>query len=145
MIGLARAHIAVAIRESAIDHERVERVGRRLDAWLAWVQDILFNLERMLPTTEADISALERAIDEAKGELAPLAQLIHPGGTPAAAALRVARSLALRKGEEVHALGGLYLTRLPDALFVWARWINWACGEIETPWVSTAQPPAAHR
>jgi cob(I)alamin adenosyltransferase len=135
MIGLARAHIAVALRESAIDHERVERVGRRLEAWLAWVQDVLFTIEGMPSATEADVAALERAILEAEDDLTPLTRSILPGGSPAGAALHVARALARRAEQFV----------IAEALFVWARWINWACGEPETPSTVATAPPAAHR
>jgi cob(I)alamin adenosyltransferase len=164
VIGLARAHISTALRSSAIDQERVERVGRRLDAWLAWVQDVLFNVGSDLATlpadrrpgmpqiTQADIDALERAIDEAQTELTPLANFIHPGGGPAGATLQLARTVARRaerlvvsltETEEIHSLVVLYLNRLSDALFVWARWINWASSEPEALWVAETQAPKA--
>jgi cob(I)alamin adenosyltransferase len=164
VIGLARAHLHVMLRSSAIDQERMERVGRRLDAWLAWVQDVLFNVGSDLATlpenrrpgmplvTQADIDALERAIDEAQTELTPLANFIHPGGDTAGATLQLARTVARRaerlvvalaETEDIHPLVVLYLNRLSDALFVWARWINWAVNAPEALWVAETQPPKA--
>jgi len=164
VVGLVRAHIASTLRSSSIDMERVDRVGRRLDAWLAWVQDALFNIGSDLATlpenrwegmpliTQADVDALERAIDEAQAELTPLANFIHPSGSTAGATLHIARTVARRAErllvdlydvDQINPLVLLYVNRLSDALFVWARWINWALNEPEALWVAETQPPKA--
>ncbi|HEY5426336.1 MAG TPA: ATP:cob(I)alamin adenosyltransferase, partial [Candidatus Tumulicola sp.] len=82
-IGAARA----ALRPLRKDSAR----AARLDAWLAWTQDVLFNLGSELATlagdrwanmpltTAADATALERAIDEAQPDLPPLDAFILPG------------------------------------------------------------------
>ncbi len=163
IIGLARAHIAIALRSSAIDKEMTERVGRRLDAWLAWTQDILFNIGSDLATlpqdrwadmplvSQADINAIERAIDEAQEDLTPLANFIHPSGTEAGATLHIARTVARRaermlvelaEVDEITPSVLLFVNRLSDALFVWSRWINKALGEPEALWNKDATPPA---
>lgn len=135
----------------------------RLDAWLAWTQDALFNLGCDLATlprdrrkgmplvTAADATALERAIDEAERDLAPLANFIHPGGSLAGAYLHLARTVCRRAerylvtlldGEPgVSAETLLYLNRLSDALFVWSRWINDDLGEPEYRWNPSSVPP----
>jgi len=81
-IGVARA----ALRPSLSTVER----AARLDEWLAWTQDALFNLGSDLATPlpergqnalrigEADAQALERAIDAAENDLPALANFIHP-------------------------------------------------------------------
>jgi cob(I)alamin adenosyltransferase len=138
--------------------------ARELDGWLAWTQDVLFNLGTDLATlpgdrwqdmplvSEADASALERAIDTAQRDLAPLNTFIHPGGSLPGAYLHLARTVCRRAERLLVTLrdeeGGIsaetlrYLNRLSDALFVWARWINDALGETECRWNPKTAPPA---
>ncbi|HEX3670847.1 MAG TPA: cob(I)yrinic acid a,c-diamide adenosyltransferase [Candidatus Cybelea sp.] len=154
-IGVARA----TLRASVSAHPR----ARRLDAWLAWAQDGLFNLGSelaMLPKDrrdgqagirDTDVHALERAIDEATQDLPPLSNFIHPGGSVPGAQLHLARTVcrraerllvALIDDEEPAADEALrYLNRLSDALFVWARWINDALGIPEHLWNHSGRPP----
>ena len=154
-IGLART----AMRPR-LDDERV----RRLDAWLAWTQDALFNLGAQLATPEnkrwenmplispGDAEALERSIDEAQSDLEPLANFIHPGGSFPGAHLHVARTVCRRaerllvtlrdREPEISADCVRYVNRLSDALFVWARWINHRLNETEHLWNARTQPPA---
>lgn len=78
---------------------------------------------------------LERAIDEHNAALAPLTSFVLPGGSEAAAALHVARTVVRRAEREVVALmeaEGVrtnpetvrYLNRLSDLLFVLGRVAN---------------------
>ena len=154
-LGIARA----ALRPLLSD---LVRAGR-LDSWLAWTQDVLFNLGSELATPppqrreggiairESDVEALERAIDEADDALAPLTSFIHPGGSLPGAHLHFARTICRRAerllitlcereqddvGEPLR-----YLNRLSDALFVWARSINAALGIPEHPWNKSSRPP----
>ncbi|MBV8372710.1 MAG: cob(I)yrinic acid a,c-diamide adenosyltransferase [Candidatus Eremiobacteraeota bacterium] len=135
----------------------------RLDAWLAWTQNVLFNLGSELATLTADrrdgmphlgavdAAALERAIDEAEPDLAPLNAFILPGGSAAGAQLHVARTICrraervlvtLRKADNSISHDALrYVNRLSDALFVWSRWINDANGESEHTWNPASAPP----
>ena len=153
IIGLART--ALKARAS------LER-AQSLDAWLAWTQDTLFNLGSDLATltadrragapvvTDADVLALERAIDAAQAELPPLTQFIHPGGSMPGAFLHQARTVcrraerlmvALSLAEPISPAALTYVNRLSDALFVWARWINAGFGEPEHAWNPRAAPP----
>ena len=157
-IGLARTALAEAAREPAAARER----AAELDAWLAWTQDVLFNLGSDLATlpadrwkdmplvTAEDAAALERAIDRAQRDLPPLANFIHPGGAYAGAFLHQARTIARRAerllvtlaSEESVSVEALrYVNRLSDALFVWSRWINDALGRPEHLWNARTQPP----
>jgi cob(I)alamin adenosyltransferase len=88
-------------------------------------------------------SELERWIDEAEGELEPLTSFIVPGGSQAGAGLHLARTVcrraeravvALAREVEVQPLVTVYLNRLSDLLFVWARLVNRQAGQEETPW-----------
>jgi len=161
-IGIARAALADVRRSRALDEERAVEVAAQLDAWLAWTQDVLFNLGSDLATppdkrrdgmprvTEADSTALERAIDTAQKDLQPLPNFIHPGGSHAGAHLHVARTIARRlerilvafgEQEDVEPAVRRYVNRLSDALFVWARWINHALATEEHLWVAESRPP----
>ncbi len=138
----------------------------RLDAWLAWTQDVLFNLGSELATMAGDrwdgmpligadeVAALERAIDEAEPDLTPLDTFVLPGGSPAGAHLHLARTicrrserrlLTLRNADEGVSIQALhYLNRLSDALFVWSRWINDELGEPEHTWNPATEPPKSN-
>jgi cob(I)alamin adenosyltransferase len=140
------------------------RRAARLDAWLAWTQDKLFDLGSELATPpkhrsdrspavgNADAAALEHAIDDAQRDIVPLANFIHPGGSVPGAQLHFARTVCRRAERLLVALldreeAGLqdaliYLNRLSDALFVWARWINDALGIPEHLWNKASRPPA---
>jgi cob(I)alamin adenosyltransferase len=154
-IGLART----ALRPLLPTRDR----AARLDAWLAWTQDALFNLGSDLATLPADrwegmplivdedVVALERAIDEAQRDLEPLNNFIHPGGSFPGAYLHLARTICRRAerlliglrehddGVSIHTQ--YYLNRLSDALFVWSRWINADLNEPEYLWNPSTRPP----
>ncbi|MBV9403180.1 MAG: cob(I)yrinic acid a,c-diamide adenosyltransferase [Candidatus Eremiobacteraeota bacterium] len=153
-IGLART----ALRDARENDSRAVR----LDRWLAWTQDALFNLgaelatpaEKRSPdmplTKDADVKALERAIDEAQNDLPPLGNFIHPGGSHPGAFLHLARTICRRAERILATLSEKepitpevmqYVNRLSDALFVWSRWINAALGEPEYLWNASTEPP----
>jgi cob(I)alamin adenosyltransferase len=82
---------------------------------------------------EAQVEALEQAIDQMNADLTPLNSFILPGGCSAAAQLHVARTVtrraerllsALMQAEDVNRVTLRYLNRLSDLLFVMARWCN---------------------
>ncbi len=129
-VGLVRVHTA---------HDAV------LDAILGRIQNDLFDLGADLATpgaapdalriVQAQVDRLEREIDQLNAELAALSSFVLPGGSPAAAALHLARTvcrraereavrLVEREGEAVGAPALKYLNRLSDLLFVAARWAN---------------------
>lgn len=163
VIGLARTSLGTVLRtRPAQDTARANAVAMRLDAWLAWVQDALFNLGSDLATlphdrwtgmpliVSTDHTALERAIDEAQADLEPLANFIHPGGSLAGAFLHQARTVCRRaervlttlsESEPISEDALKYVNRLSDALFVWSRWINHALDQPEHLWNSTTHPP----
>jgi len=156
-IGLARTEM----RPLLAVHARAQR----LDHWLSWTQDSLFNLGSDLATmpkdrwegmpliSAGDVAALERAIDEAQRDLPALANFIHPGGSQPGAFLHLARTICrraerllvtLRERDDGVSLETLhYLNRLSDALFVWSRWINEELREPEYRWNPTTAPPEA--
>ncbi len=154
-IGVARASLPATVA--------AEGSTAALDAWLAWTQDVLFNAGCQLAmgddvppannpsVTPADVAALERAIDAIQGQLPPLNNFIHPGGSVAGAQLHVARTVCRRAERLAVALRDegasnvsepiRYLNRLSDALFVWARWINNLLGVSDHRWNPSTTPP----
>jgi cob(I)alamin adenosyltransferase len=127
-----------------------------VDACLTRIQNELFAVGAELATPDPaahgtawtgpeQIAALEQAIDRFEAALAPLQQFILPGGTPAAAALHVARGVCRRAERRVvtltrespQAIRGaivVYLNRLGDLLFVLARAVNHDSGQPDVPW-----------
>jgi cob(I)alamin adenosyltransferase len=88
-----------------------------------------------LRVTPEYTEGLERACDEFNARLEKLASFILPGGTPGAALLHVARTVARRAERSVWALleeqpdttgkePALYLNRLSDLLFILSRVAN---------------------
>lgn len=93
--------------------------------------------DMVLRIAASQIERLEREIDAMNSELEALRSFILPGGSPAAAAIHLARAIcrrAERSAVAAHrdpgAIGGLnplgltYINRLSDHLFVLARAIN---------------------
>ncbi len=119
---------------------------QRVDLILGRVQDDLFTVGANLASPkdgpaewrvpalgDETIHALELDIDACEGALRPLNRFIIPGGSPAAAMLHVARTVARRaerccvklaRSEKVDPLIIQYLNRLSDLLFVLARFVN---------------------
>ena len=120
-----------------------------LDPMLARIQNDLFDLGADLATppapdeqpgkalriVQSQVDRLEGEIDALNDRLAPLRSFVLPGGSPAAAALHVARTvcrraerlmvdLAAHPSEEVSGPALRYVNRLSDFLFVASRVAN---------------------
>jgi cob(I)alamin adenosyltransferase len=132
---------------SAIGLARALGLPPDFDGWLASVQNDLFDLGAdlsipgatpsadgaRLQVTADQVAELEQWCDRANARSEPLASFILPGGTPAAAALHVARTVCRRAERSVIALADQeavnpeavrYLNRLSDLLFIIARACN---------------------
>ena len=94
----------------------------------------------------AQVSRIEAEIDELNTTLQPLNSFILPGGSPAAAALHMARTIIRRAERHMVALTKVdgeivgepamqYVNRVSDFLFVAARYFN-AQGEGDILWVA---------
>lgn len=128
-----------------------------LRALLQRIQNTLFDLGAHLATPDAarrakadipgasteDIEELEAKIDLFEGELPPLKNFILPGGTQAAAALHLARTVCRRVERRAVALDReepldervlRYVNRLSDLLFVMARVENVRAGVPDVEW-----------
>jgi len=155
------AYGAVDELNAAIGAARAANEDADIDGALALVQHELFcvgaelatphdaRARSAIPPVEAGwTDRLERAIDRWDGELPPLRHFVLPGGTPAAAALHVARcacrraersTVALSQRTEIAPAVLPYLNRLSDLLFVAARIANRRAGRDEPVW-DPAQP-----
>jgi cob(I)alamin adenosyltransferase len=118
-------------------------------ACLTEVQHDLFELgsELCIPgyaaITDDFIERLENALDGFNADLPRLKEFILPGGSPAAAACHVARTIVRRaerrvytlsRDEEVRPEAVKYLNRLSDLLFVVARVLARTDGGTEVLW-----------
>lgn len=135
---------------SAIGVARLHTSGLvDLDTMLFRIQNDLFDLGADLATpdlgevlsyeplriVEAQVVRIENEIDALNSDLSPLKSFVLPGGTPAAAYLHLARTIARRaerqmvelsriEGEVVSTSALKYVNRLSDFLFVAARFAN---------------------
>jgi len=132
-IGLARASLAAS---------------PELDGLLDRLQHRLFDLGADLASPGAaprigpdQALVLEGEIDALEDQLDPLRAFILPGGTPAAAALHLARTVCRRAERDVIRLADtpgeppapgarIFLNRLSDLLFAAARVANRAQGDV---------------
>src|SRR5215210_6881372 len=118
---------------SAIGMVLAEELPQEVRAALDQVQHDLFDLggELSIPghamLGEAQVAALESWLEEWNAPLAPLKEFILPGGSRAAAAAHLARTVCRRaertvvtlaRDEKVPPLLQQYLNRLSDLLFV---------------------------
>ena len=133
-----------------------------VDAILARVQNDLFDLGADLATPEtgeklsyeplrivaAQVKRIEGEIDGLNKGLETLRSFVLPGGSPGAAALHVARTVARRaerlivelsqsEGEKVSTEAVQYVNRVSDLLFVAARVVN-DNGKADVLWVPGA-------
>ena len=145
-IGVARIHV------------RGEHAD--VDAMLGRIQNDLFDLgadlcaperdgaernRERLRVSDAQVKRLEDEIDAMNSQLSPLRSFVLPGGSAAAAALHVARTvsrraercmaaLAAERDESVSGPALKYINRLSDLLFVASRYVN-ARGKNDVLWV----------
>ncbi|MBP8274409.1 MAG: cob(I)yrinic acid a,c-diamide adenosyltransferase [Acidobacteria bacterium] len=133
---------------------RAAGVPAEIDAMLDRIQRDLFALGAQLadgrPDPKAfegktrlgedDITRLEQWIDQLESELPPLKHFILAGGSPAGAALHLARTVCRRAERRMVTVQGInsvqliYVNRLSDLLFVIARAVNQRAGVPEIEW-----------
>jgi cob(I)alamin adenosyltransferase len=126
-----------------------EDLPEALRASLTDVQHDLFDLggELSVPghaiVSVAHVSRLEREIERVNGALPALRDFVLPGGSRAAAAAHVARSVCRRAERSLVALARTdavaapllqYVNRLSDYLFVAARALNRHAGGADVTW-----------
>jgi cob(I)alamin adenosyltransferase len=127
------AHIGVALATDGLPE--------RSAGWLRRVQNDLFDLgadlsvppggdRERLRVVAGQVTWLEEACDEANADLEPLKSFVLPGGSPAAAALHVCRTVCRRAERRTLEVPDgnpevlRYLNRLSDLLFILSRDAN---------------------
>lgn len=136
---------------------RAEGVDADLDEPLRNIQEDLFVLGSALADPDPNgpffhaitldhIGSLERFIDKMETELEPLKNFILPGGSLPSSQLHLARTICRRAERDVVSLMHIehepidpvtvvYLNRLSDYLFVFARFVNHRSGVADVIWV----------
>jgi cob(I)alamin adenosyltransferase len=124
---------------------------------LLGVQSRLFDLGGAIAMPDSgmsladEIETLHTFAQAANKPLEPLKNFILPGGTTCGAALHVARAICRRAERDLWALLhersdhyddslAIYLNRLGDALFIYARRVNQALGASEALWQQAPAP-----
>jgi cob(I)alamin adenosyltransferase len=162
-VGIARARNAATTPRGRAPGTAA---GRELDSLLRRLQNELFDLGGELATPadefqpgmfrvgEAEVKALEAAMDRCQKDLKPLVSFVLPGGGEVSALLHVARTICRRaerrvlhlmREEEIGEWPLAYLNRLSDLLFVLSRWIGHHRGEQEYLWERPIRREAAIR
>ncbi len=142
---------------SCIGLVRCEALPEELDRRLEEIQSTLFDLGADLATHGDDeppavlttgTGRLEGWIDESEAQLPALRNFVLPGGHREAALLHLARTVArraerlfwgLQRRDELSKTAGIYLNRLSDLLFSWARLANHRNRVADVPWISADQ------
>lgn len=155
------ANAAVGIARSALTQAccgEPTAADLRADLVLSRLQNELFvlggdlaspgDVSYPVPRIEAHhVAALERDIDAFTADLTPLKHFVLPGGTTAASAVHLARTISRRAErlvvetaalEEVSLEAIHYLNRLSDLLFTLSRWMNFKAGVLEPVWAPVA-------
>jgi cob(I)alamin adenosyltransferase len=143
-IGFALCHLAEGPEREML--ARIQNELFDLGADLATPGEDFAPSPMALRITEDQVARLEAEIDAMNEGLAPLASFILPGGSPAAAALHLARA-TVRRAERAAVAGAradalnpqalAYVNRLSDHLFVLCRLLN-AGGGGDVLWVPGA-------
>ena len=141
VLGMARLQCGADMANHYMDDQfaRIQNDLFDLGADLATVDD----MKPALRITAAQVTRLELEIDEINDNLSALNSFILPGGTPLAAWLHLARTVARRAERQMTELATVepvnehamqYINRLSDLLFVLARHANDG-GKSDILWV----------
>lgn len=151
------ANSAVGFAAAAIDDVELDRL-------LTFVQQRLFNCAgalaggRVHPQSdrpaigEADVAALETAVDRFEAATGGLDHFIIEGGCEAACRLQLARAVVRRAERRIVELSSTeriepnveaFVNRLSDTLFAAARYANHLAGVPETAWDPELAVPTA--
>ncbi len=139
-IGLVSASLSVKENNIRAELHTIQQRLFTMGSWLATTPEPVYT-DRLMPFPQASVDTLEKAIDHMSDTLPELHEFILPGGSQAAAAAHVARTVCRRV--ERHALDLIqsetitekgiqtqmdiilkYLNRLSDYFFVLARYLN---------------------
>lgn len=137
---------AIGLAVTACDSSEFQERLLRIQADLFVLGAELATPDGQRPTmcvAKEQVGQLEQWIDDVSDRLAPLKRFILPGGCELAARLHLARGVCRRAERAVIALAEtqtvarfvvIYMNRLSDLLFAFAREANRAAGCDDIPW-----------
>ena len=143
--------LAVALSDDAQIQELVAEIqGTLFDlgAYLATPDPERRRKSHIAEPRAEDVESLEAHIDAFDGELEPLRRFVLPGGTSAAGAFHLARTVCRRAERQLVSLGREsevaeeavgYLNRLSDLLFTLARVENRRAGRPDVEWAGRSE------
>lgn len=139
------------------DYHEVEK---DLKDQLKTIQEYLFSIGSLLATeedfkgfelpkiTEAEVSLIERFIDQLETEVPPLKNFILPGGHKVVSLSHICRTVCRRAERSTIALANTapidpeilkFLNRLSDYFFIFARVLSVRLDVPEVPWTPSSQ------
>lgn len=130
---LGLAIVALGQSDFTADLVRIQNDLFDLGADIATPGDDFEPSDMVLRIVSAQVDWIEARIDALNASLPPLTSFILPGGSPAAAAVHLARSITRRaernlvaaaRDSAINPAARMYVNRLSDYLFVLARRIN---------------------
>ena len=147
ILGILAGVLPEEISELGEEIQQFQSDLLHVGAWLATTPGSPFSTA-LIEIGDKQISRLEEAMDRMEENLPTLRSFIIPGGHGSAAYAQMARTVCRRaerhvvrlitEGHESHAesLGGviIFLNRLSDYLFVFARYCNQMMGVPDTLW-----------
>ena len=131
---------------------RTEDLPADIDGALDKIQSALFEIgadlatpgsTAALPVIQSGIQDIEGWIDASEEQLPALQSFVLPGGHREAALCHLTRTTvrrterlfwSLHRRDEIGAEAGVYLNRLSDLFFSWARLCNHRNGVADVPW-----------
>lgn len=146
IIGLVRSHLetTITLNELKSPLERIQSELFSVGSLLATAD--LEKFKQLPQIGESHISQLENWIDTFSTQLPPLKNFILPAGHLVASQLHICRTACRRaerrsseiyKAEHQYQNVLIYLNRLSDLFFTWARWVNLKSDHPETLWKSS--------
>lgn len=142
VLGIVRTHVTKTSLIELI--QRIQNSLFDLGSDLATPIDSK-NADKVKRIDSTEITFLEEQIDHMQAEVPELCNFILPGGHPAAAYLHLARTVCRRAERLVVTLNEtittgefplIYLNRLSDFFFCFARYLNYINGEPDIEWTS---------
>jgi cob(I)alamin adenosyltransferase len=144
-LGVVRSHLetTITLNDLKTPLETIQSELFSVGSLLATADHAVF--AKLAQIDERHITQLEKWIDSFAAELPPLKNFILPAGHLVASHLHVCRTACRRaerrsseilKADQHYQNVLIYLNRLSDLLFTWARWVNVKTDHPETVWKS---------
>ena len=133
----------IGVIVASIDHEEKIDFLHKIQGDLFIIGGTLAGWETELSGLSTRVTEMEVEIDAMESQLEQLTNFILPGGTKESATVHLTRSVCRRVERQIVALSQkksvseeilIYINRLSDLLFVFARFINKQAGITDVIW-----------